>query len=403
MTYKELLEKYKSGQLSEAETEKVKAEIEKQNAISEFLFDQELGLSDVGMNFDEEVIPPSIDDKKITDEINSSIHRAFVKAGVITGIVAVVVALLLVFAMPKVVSTFYYNPDKTVYEDANLQTNQMSKDMGVYAELNMPELGPNVSVTVDSNGYGNYNTYMLNCFHVGDNQYGKGYAGKVVRNSGLWYDPYSLEFKSQDVSTFAWGDAKNLDKSLSSQMAERKADAKTAVSRLGDDEEYYAYVSFDKMMGYDDLLSFINKNRKSLSLDDSFIWAATRTDEKSIQNNGFMVTAGSDRQSYVDADENSPLLSWNENGEITELASEEEAATHLKSMMQYLMDNEEFSQIAHYEPDYDAHKQLCEDALNYVDQNGLQIYGIMLVSSKANIQKILEDKNVFSVVTDVVR
>lgn len=386
MTYKEVLEKYKSGQLSESEALKVKEEIERYNAISEFLFDQEMESDfDYHMTQNDNT---QVEDSDITQAINTSIKKAFIRAGIITGIAAVIIALLIVFAAPHIVSNFYYNPGSNVYEDAETSTNKMTQDMTVYSELQIPELGPNVSVSVDNNGYGKYNTYMLNSITLPDGDiYNNGYAGKITRNHNIWYDPYSLEFASGNTSTFAWDEAKTLDSSLQSQGI------KGGTSGYPDDSEMYAYVTLDKMTSYSDFVSLCDD---AGLMENRPIWCAIKTDDKKIQNYGFFVTPGADRSAMLSEGDNS-LLTWAANSELTEamMRDEKNAIQHFTSMIDYLVDDEEFLETMESYPDIEGYKNAAE----YVEKNGIQVYGFMTIVNSKELENLTHNKLIHSIDT----
>lgn len=147
MRYRELLELYRKKELGEQEREMVEQEIEKHEAISEYLFEREE--SDT-LNFgadasqSESAEPGQKREEggggdEFTKRVNRAIRRAFLRMGAAVCAVTLVIVLLILFVLPGVVSQFYYDPGKIVGQDSyGGTTNQMSLDMAVYTELALP-------------------------------------------------------------------------------------------------------------------------------------------------------------------------------------------------------------------------------------------------------------------------
>ena len=173
MNYRELLQKYKAGELPEEQRKQVRQDIEKQDAISEYLFDNE------EMEFEEQVeqdggqttestdgsvpkdgqnvnivgaavpkdgqrtnviggavpkggqrtnvmegaVPRGGQEAEFTKLIRRAIRRTFIKYGVITGVIVIGIVCFLVFALPKIQDAMYYDPNKIVgTEEGNNQS-----------------------------------------------------------------------------------------------------------------------------------------------------------------------------------------------------------------------------------------------------------------------------------------
>ena len=162
MKYHELLELYKKKQLGEEQREKVEQDIERHEAISEYLFEKEEEdiLQDSGKLPEESDIQFTEKEKNAADDftkrVNRAIRRAFLKMGAAVCAVTLVVVLLVLFVLPHVVSSFYYDPGRIVGESSyGGTTNQMSLDLAVYTELAIPGTYRD-NVQVEDKGYGNY-------------------------------------------------------------------------------------------------------------------------------------------------------------------------------------------------------------------------------------------------------
>ena len=191
MTYRELLELYKAGELELEQRKRIEKDIEKQEAISDYLYEQEgiPGLEDV---FKEEQNSSvfadgrqtetgkekaeadaqeqkargqrrknkrSIQEEDIDTEfitmINRSIRRAFRRLGLTVLALAFALILFVQFCFPTIVSCFYYNPAENI-GNKDYTINKMSRDMAVYSEVFLPGKR-RVSVEAESKGYGKYN------------------------------------------------------------------------------------------------------------------------------------------------------------------------------------------------------------------------------------------------------
>ena len=114
MTYRELLNLYKQGKLDDVRKKEVEASIEKQDAISEFLYEEgeipefsDLESENAENPENEEWLSGQKNNQK--DEINRqfikeirwSIRKTFIKMGIIVGVAVLVIVLCAVFILPK--------------------------------------------------------------------------------------------------------------------------------------------------------------------------------------------------------------------------------------------------------------------------------------------------------------
>ena len=222
MNYRELLQKYKAGELPEEQRKQVRQDIEKQDAISEYLFDNE------EMEFEEQVeqdggqttestdgsvpkdgqnvnivgaavpkdgqrthviegtVPKDGQEAEFTKLIRRAIRRTFIKYGVITGVIVIGIVCFLVFALPKIQDAMYYDPNKIVGTEEGNKTNQLSLDISVYSELFLPE-NYRDSAAATGSGYGNYDIVInQTSSHNGIFEY---VGGRIAKNDMVLYNP----------------------------------------------------------------------------------------------------------------------------------------------------------------------------------------------------------------------
>ena len=167
MSYREKIERYKKHQLTEEETKEVEAEIEKTDAIIDFLadrlmddLDEEFFSKDSGEQADtkEKKQQNTTSAKEFEAYVKKSIHRSFRRMGIAVGGVVLAVVLFVQFGMSPLLSSIYYNPAKTETVetesgDITYQTSysQIGMDFHVYAELGLPCKGSD-NVQAFSNG-----------------------------------------------------------------------------------------------------------------------------------------------------------------------------------------------------------------------------------------------------------
>ena len=168
MTYRELLKLYKQGKLEDSAKKQVEAEIEKQDAISEFLYEEgtipdfsDLESENAGKLENKKCLTGQQNDQE--DELNSqfikqiqrSIRRAFIKMGLAVGAAVLAVVLCAVFILPKAVSKFYYDPNEVAGKYEEMITTRMELDLSVYSELFLPG-NHRDQVNAVPRGYGEY-------------------------------------------------------------------------------------------------------------------------------------------------------------------------------------------------------------------------------------------------------
>lgn len=149
MTYRELLKLYQQGKLSAEDTTRIEAEIEKQDAISEYLC-EESSIPQLEELFKKQESPLLQEDAKKEQDFALMIHRsirnAFLKLGAGVLALSVLILLFVQFALPHLVSLFYYDPGEQIAKN----TQRMDLDLAVYTELTMPAQYRN-NVRVNSN------------------------------------------------------------------------------------------------------------------------------------------------------------------------------------------------------------------------------------------------------------
>lgn len=396
MTYRELLELYKEGKLEGEKKQQVEADIEKQDAISEYLF-QEADipeLTDLKPELSENAdADESETEQKFLKMIRQSIRRAFVKMGVTVGAVVTAILLFVVFLLPNLVSAFYYDPGKVIAKGEFTQTNQMSLDMAVYTELFLPGYYRD-EVTVDSRGYGNYDICINQC--VSTNGYFTNVSGKVEKGKLTLYDTNILSRPAGNVFIGNTGNSKYMDGISSEPMGASGTvkEFKTYLQELKEDETYVAYITLDQPMDYETLRQWYDGLESSLDM----LWYAVGTENEygeyitwnlgfSQYENGLIMNYDEDTYPY--------LRRMDENGDMPE--DPESATAHLISMLRYMDAQKEFQKMMM--ADDTDFAQIADD----IEEQGISIYGIAGTADKETLLDLSEQEGVYYIHTEPLR
>lgn len=390
MTYKELLNLYKKGQLSDAEKAKVKEDIEKQEAISEFLFenDEIPELKDSCLEAEIADNNSDFDEKKFQKMIKKSIRKAFLKLGVAVGAIVLAVILVVNTVMPNIVDAMYYDPTKiTGTTNEGNQTSQMSVDTMVYTELFTPGYY-RTKAYASHNGYGKYDVEIFQNFSI-NGQISDVY-GKIDKNTLTLFSDSIFNLPAQNA--FA---TDNIPKLIGHAGTGAAGNQESALRKLGelDETDYYvAYVTFDKIMSYDEFAAWSKDN------DIYPNWSAVcrKQDEKSyiadkiLGFNYYSFGGGHayDREKYPYLDYGDVIESVDTDG--IRIPSSDVMEKHMTSMLRYALDNEDFFEMAGC-PLSDGNLMMYIES---IEDYGLFTYGFVMVTQKDEILEINKNANV---------
>lgn len=416
MKYHELLELYKKKELSEEQREMVEQDIERYEAISEYLFEKEeadilQGSAEMAEGSERQSAGKGKNaEDDFTKRVNRAIRRAFLKMGAAVCAVTLVVVLLILFVLPNIVSNFYYDPGRIVSENNyGGTTNQMSLDLAVYTELALPGTYRD-DVQVEDRGYGNYDiTIYQSVSRSGEFHH---VAGRVEKNTLRLYDPNLFNISASNV--FGWFQM-NMDyDGTLTQLAENSQgdlfytpesnEQSAEYLNLLDDNKYYlAYVTLDKILSYDDFISF-TENYSEQTAD---IWCVPRTAEDSHMpvgrpaNLGFYIQRGQSSMLEWDREKYPDLILWSfddlsEWDEAEEKIKDETfAAEHFAVMLDYMSEQDEFLGMMG-----ERAGEKYAEAADYIRENGLQVYGFACVADKETLLEMNGEEAVFGIRTE---
>lgn len=382
MTIREKLEMYRNGTLPHAEQEMLKEEIEKHEAINDFLYDESDisqldDLQDLSVTYEnDETAAQSAEFAKM---IKSSIRHAFIKMGVSVGAVILALVLLVIFVLPGTVSKLYYNPSEIVgnLKSAAQPTKRIDLDLSVYTELFIPGNFRNYAV-VEDRGYGEYDISIPQVSSF--NGLFSSASGKITRNNLTMYNENVFSRPPVNVFTI-------FDGQLTPKLVK---DAYEALDELKD-SYYTAYFTLEKPSDYGEFYKWYSD--KDFNCAD--LWCGISTSESPF----LLFGVNPDSSGYCLSwdDEKYPKLSLLGDSSIEQherdAASTKTMQTHFMSMLNYMNDHPDTA--AMFGVDYvDWNEQI-----EYIEENGFKTYGFSVTADKETIKKIANEDKISYVCT----
>ena len=143
-SYKELFTKYKEGAATVEERQQVEEELERFEALSQYLED-EFRDTDVEEETGEPVKKEALAVEKL---VKKRLREVMLKGALLS----LILLGLIFYGLSPLVSTLYYNP---MNESLSSVEKDVSLDLAVLSELTMPEYASS-SVYVEAKGFGSY-------------------------------------------------------------------------------------------------------------------------------------------------------------------------------------------------------------------------------------------------------
>ena len=304
--------------------------------------------------------------------------------------------------------------------------------MAAYTELFLPGKR-RVSATVESKGYGDYNFTIPQTSSMTGTM--TDVSGYITRGKIHYYDSNVL--KAPAGNSFFWNQANAKSKtssasenvaymekisdlkegeSISTSAGGNREDSKAYIKDLDSRKMYLAYVSLENIMDYPSFAKYMRKQE----LNE--IWCGVQTEAFDsfdgdpaytlhIPNIGFVCNPSSFSPIAWD-DKKYPNLfpgckvgkdGWIDEADSTikNLFKEKYAKQHFLSLLNYLTDQEKFVQMMSESDStgtFDA--GTLAQAKSYVKKHGLHIYGYAAVTDKETLEKLINQKEVYSIYTE---
>lgn len=381
MTFSELLKRYKDGTLTNEERLLVEQELEKSEAINDYLA-EEIEKS-IGLEDDSYYEISNKKDKNynenIVKEINKTVNRRL--AAVIGASVACVLAIFLItqYVISPLVSQNYYNP--TAKTGGQKYHQDLSFDLRAITEVSMPGYAISSIYNAESLGFGKYNLIytrknLLTKEKVTVN-------AQINRNMrvGTFEDFYPdiytafTEFWNDEEGSKEYQKSLEIRKLISNTQIEH-------VKKLPATSYISAWARFPKDLTMDELFKVKNEYSKV-----DFRWIAVRTNEKQGQqlmgfstgtNDSFVSGDIVDKEKYPAFQLVDYMSSYEKLPSIYEM--------HYKSLLRYLVDHKEaVNALVGDSRAYDY-----KGALAYAEGKGISTYGALIYGEAEDLIKLYE-------------
>lgn len=380
MSFKDLLEKYNDGTASQEEIKIVEEELQKYEVISDYLSES------YDLDFEKETISEITKDE--TSLVKRSVNKKFRKV-ILVSVAAVFLILFTInYILSPLVSSFYYNPSqKTVAKNFE----DLFFDLRVITELNMPGYALNTA-RLENLGFGKYDVYLerINVFNLSTKAANTKIKRGLSNGGGNYHDLFPGSFlqfleivspnTDNDVKASSYEEHKNYIKELNP----------------------LSYVSSNVMLQQDITVKEFDELRKKYDKKLIFRWAAVRISPKGTPDQyliGFNPYPY-DGSSAVDTIDKYPYLQLRDyipeaidNGSYD--GSLDEAYTkHFISMLKYVNDRKKAVAALDINEVKSEH---YKRALEYVESNGINIYGILVNGEAKELLRFLNDEKVKSI------
>lgn len=384
MSFKELMEKYKSDTASDEERQLVEKELEKYEVIEDY-YSQMMG-------FEIEDSFEKVGDREESLKIKKSVNRKFKR--VIFATLAIILGLLVTvfFVVSPLVDSMYYNPRGVTVGESEAD---IFFDLEVIMELNMPGHDLFSLVDVDSRGFGNYdiNFSRINLF----NDETTNVITKLEKNEQFnmrisYYENRYNAFKSVRMPDF-----------FDEEVVEKDNDmVLNHLNQLSPVSYISSYLTFDNDLTMEELHQLDEANP-----DITFAWVAVRTPESEEVFNmlGFAPMFGitiaiddsHDLEKYPALDIHdfivNPGIFDDGSTSIRPVAYER----HYLDLLQYVVDREdaigalELNQLKH---------DFYKEALEYSHENGVRSYGVLAYADAGDLIEFVENGPIYHIELD---
>lgn len=382
MDYKDLLDRYKKGQVSEEEKQLIEKELEKLEAFGEYVseaFDEEF-------NDIEDIAKLEIHDEE-TIKLKKSVNKRLRK--VIFSSVAIVFSLLITmfFIISPLVDTLYYNPSKYTVGQSD---QDISFDLLAISELNMPGLSPS-TVLVNKQGFGVYDVIYSYRNVFTDEFYN--INQKIVRGRIESFKKDPILNRSIFLDIRYW----DVDETY---LKEKKQNIINHLEKLNP----VTYVSMEIMFDNDlTMEELYNLELKYPEIE--FEWAGIRTDspDKKIEEevlgiqlkNSKSSTALLGDEKYISTKYPAFfILGWLVNPVGFEKDSPLESQAykhHYINLLEYVIDREDAVNVfEHRGSKYEFYKS----ALEYAKMQGVKTYGVLLYAEVEDLLNMIDNEEI---------
>lgn len=370
MTFRELLEKYRNGSAAPGEREQVEKELEKFDALSEYMLEQDFPQA-------EQPEAPAGELQKIRRNIK---RRSAILVCIAAGVACCAIAAACYFE-PAISKRLWYDPTEVYNPDTeDFSAQKIDSHIAVISELTMPEIRLD-SVFVKEQGWGRYDLTLYQWdYSRGENRYSYGTVtrGKVELQHDFFLQNCSASVFSRSQYGFR-------EEPSQTGVIRDVESARAILEELPDYILLEAYISLRRDWDMEEFAAFREKIGQTPS--GAWIsWTAVRTAPEHTQ---LFPLAGfrADGDGWI-LDEADGLYPYYEISLHEEAPAAEVLGGHFKALLRYISDHEDFY----------AEKMDCrirsQEMLEYVEKNGVNTYGFVCYGAPGDILRILDEPDV---------
>lgn len=390
MSFKDLLDKYKTGSASSEEVKLVEEELNKHEAIQDYLSES------YNLSFEKDILEES--NTKETTLIKKSVNKKLRKVILASVSIVFLTVFIIFYVISPIINNLYYNPSK---KTVGKEQQDLYFDLKVITELNYPGYALTGPTITENLGFGAYNLYFQrkNLFTDETNEI----STKLKRNVRIGL---SQDFFPDDYWIFY--SIKQSSLLEDKYFEEQKARVINHIKELNPVSYVSAYIIFENDLSMDEFHELSRKYDNKIA----FKWVAVRTQNEKVRAgdkgqpafymSGFNPQYSDGSISDDKADKNKypylQLLDW-----VTEVNNNKkfdmtEAYTkHFTSLLKYVNDREKTVTAL----DQNSFKlEYYRDSLQYIEKNGVKSYGILVYAEARDLLEFINNEKVKSIGID---
>ncbi len=377
MKYREKFQKYLEGNLEKEETEVIQEDIERIEVILSYMdekLDKEL--------FEEEP-EESGGTQTFQREISKAVEKKFRKYAAASGAVVLIIVIALIFGLSPFLNRICYNPARTkeIFDEKTesaIVYQPFQLPLAVYMELFCGEKGF-ASANVREEGYGRYTIDVQTQINGKVSHH----ALELVRNHLYRQDMF---WNISDMP----GNAFTHDYGYESSCCIDVEEAKKRLGELPETMKIRAALSFEEMKDAEELVEFMTQyEAQYLYIPIEVSSAGGRL--------GFIPEAVGYWTVDLYSQEEYPYLDLGQY-EGEGICPPEVLTEHVISSLKFMLaeDNRKFLEIfdSSVPGENVANPLKYQNALEYVEAQGINGYGIVVFASKEQLLKLLKDESV---------
>ncbi|WP_353892439.1 anti sigma factor C-terminal domain-containing protein [Proteinivorax hydrogeniformans] len=398
MNFKKLLEKYKEGKASAEEINIVEKELEKYQAIEDY-YAEDFPLQLNQQSFSsEDLSNEKFEDRSEIKNINKVINLRLSKV-VLASVLAVVLLYVSIFyVVSPIVDRFYYNPAE-ISEGEYFP--DMYFDLHAITTLNLPGYSLTGIKHIESEGFGNYSiTYYKHNLFTRENSVHSLELRKDLPH-GTLTGLFDLNPRYSSGGFNIVADHTLYERGFYNDQVDNMT---KYLQELNSVAYVSAYMTFEEDLSLEE---FAEMNLKKRELD--FKWVGVRTHDKDDipedrpnhltgfnpdPNDGSVTNDSPDPKKY-------PTFNLVEHfrearpGDSTGWAKSYEE--HYRSLLSYLSNRQDAVEVLETYPDKVEYYQ---QALDYIDENGMNVFGVLVHGEVEDILELVEENDLISLQID---